>query len=205
MVSSVEKTSSGAVISGFEYAFDAMGRLSYEKNLAKQIKVCYTYDVLSRVIQRKTIKLSDNSEVIETYSYNSAGNLCTACGNESFGYDGSNRLTSFNGKPVTYDADGNMLEASAGKFTYDSANRLITADTRYYAYDVEGTRISTQRGEDVTKFVYNVNARLSQLLVMTENNAKKLSISNIPTEAIRLVYFKNHIIIIPTPDAVIIS
>ena len=65
-----------------------------------------------------------------------------------------------------------MLEASAGKFTYDSANRLITADTRYYAYDVEGTRISTQRGEDVTKFTYNVNARLSQLLVMTENNAE---------------------------------
>ena len=150
---------------------NTMGRLSYEKNLAKQIKVCYTYDVLSRVIQRKTIKLSDNSEVIETYSYNSAGNLCTACGNESFRYDGSNRLTSFNGKPVTYDADGNMLEASAGKFTYDSANRLITADTRYYAYDVEGTRISTQRGEDVTKFVYNVNARLSQLLIKTENNA----------------------------------
>ena len=64
-----------------------------------------------------------------------------------------------------------MLEASAGKFTYDSANRLITADTRYYVYDVEGTRVSTQRGEDVTKFVYNVNARLSQLLIKTENNA----------------------------------
>ena len=172
LVSSVEKTSSGAVISGFEYAFDAMGRLSYEKNVAKQIEIWYTYDVLSRVIQRKTIKLSDNSEVIETYSYNSAGNLCTACGNESFRYDASNKLTEFNGKPVVYDADGNMLEASIGKFTYDSANRLITADTRYYAYDVEGTRIKTQRGEDVTKFTYNVNARLSQLLVMTENNAE---------------------------------
>ena len=64
-----------------------------------------------------------------------------------------------------------MLEASIGKFTYDSANRLITADTRYYVYDVEGTRIKTQKGEDTTKFIYNVNARLSQLLVKTENNA----------------------------------
>ena len=100
LVSSIEKTSSGTVISGFEYAFDAMGRLSYEKNLAKQIKVCYTYDVLSRVIQRKAIKLSDNSEVIETYSYNSAGNLCTACGNESFRYDANNKLTEFGGKPA---------------------------------------------------------------------------------------------------------
>ena len=148
-----------------------MGRLSYEKNLAKQIKVCYTYDVLSRVIQRKAIKLSDNSEVIETYSYNSAGNLCTACGNESFRYDANNRLTEFSGKPVTYDADGNMLEASIGKFTYDSANRLTVAGTRYYSYDVEGTRIKTQKGEDTTEFVYNVNARLSQLLIKTENNA----------------------------------
>ena len=171
LVSSIEKTSSGTVISGFEYAFDAMGRLSYEKNLAKQIKVCYTYDVLSRVIQRKTVKLSDNSEVIETYSYNSAGNLCTACGNESFRYDANNKLTEFGGKPVTYDADGNMLEASIGKFTYDSANRLTVAGTRYYSYDVEGTRIKTQKGEDTTEFVYNVNARLSQLLVKTENNA----------------------------------
>ena len=171
LVSSIETTATGTVISGFEYAFDVMGRLSYEKNVAKQIEVWYTYDVLSRVIQRKTVKLSDNSEVIETYSYNSAGNLCTACGNESFRYDASNKLTEFNGKPVTYDADGNMLEASIGKFTYDSANRLTVAGTRYYVYDVEGTRIKTQKGEDTTKFVYNVNARLSQLLIKTENNA----------------------------------
>ena len=64
-----------------------------------------------------------------------------------------------------------MLEAYIGKFTYDSANRLVTAGTRYYAYDVEGTRIKTQKGEDTTKFIYNVNARLSQLLVKVENNA----------------------------------
>ena len=64
-----------------------------------------------------------------------------------------------------------MLEASIGKFTYDSANRLTIAGTRYYTYDVEGTRIKTQKGEDTTKFVYNVNARLSQLLIKTENNA----------------------------------
>ena len=51
------------------------------------------------------------------------------------------------------------------------ANRLITAGTRYYVYDVEGTRIKTQKGEDTTEFVYNVNARLSQLLIKTENNA----------------------------------
>ncbi len=63
-----------------------------------------------------------------------------------------------------------MTSHHLGKFTYDSANRLITADTRYYAYDVEGTRIKTQKGEDTTKFTYNVNARLSQLLVKTENN-----------------------------------
>ena len=55
----------------------------------------------------------------------------------------------------------------------NSANRLITADTRYYAYDVDGTRIKTQRGEDVPKFAYNINARLSQLLVKTENNVVK--------------------------------
>ena len=54
---------------------------------------------------------------------------------------------------------------------HDSANRLITVGTRYYVYDVEGTRIKTQKGEDTTKFIYNVNARLSQLLVKAENNA----------------------------------
>ena len=64
-----------------------------------------------------------------------------------------------------------MAIASIGNFTYDSANRLTVAGTRYYAYDVEGTRIKTQKGEDTTEFVYNVNARLSQLLIKTENNA----------------------------------
>ena len=37
-------------ISGFEYVYDKLGRISSETDLAKNVKLCYTYDELLRVI-----------------------------------------------------------------------------------------------------------------------------------------------------------
>ncbi len=77
----VERTSGNVVISGFEYTYDDLSRIAEEKILAGAVKVCYTYDALSRVTGRTVRRLSDNSVVSsESFTYDAAGNVTGASG-----------------------------------------------------------------------------------------------------------------------------
>lgn len=62
-------------------------------------------------------------------------------------YGTDNRLATYNGQPVTYDADGNMTTGplgsdTASQFTYDSRNRLMSAGGLTYTYDALYTRVA---------------------------------------------------------------
>ena len=95
VISTVERSSSGTVIVGYEYSYDALGRILSEIHLAKNIKYDYTYDSLSRVVKRTCTKLSDNTITEESYNYDAAGNItsCTvSSGSNTFVYDQNNRL-----------------------------------------------------------------------------------------------------------------
>ena len=48
VTSTVERTASGGVITGFEYTYDDLSRIIEEKALANSTKMCYTYDSLNR-------------------------------------------------------------------------------------------------------------------------------------------------------------
>lgn len=94
----------------------------------------------------------------------------------SLSFDADDELTSFNGSPVTEDADGNMVNGPVGApggqfgaYTYDSRNRLTSAGGVNYAYDAENRRTSSQAGASITKYVNNPNATLWQ--VLTANNS----------------------------------
>ena len=174
VISTVERSSSGTVIAGYEYSYDNLGRILSEIHLAENVKYEYTYDILSRVTKRICTNLSDNTATEETYAYDDAGNIisCTVnCGCDSFVYDRNNRLISYNGQAVTYDADGNMLSALLNgtemQFAYDSANRLISAGGNSYTYNAENVRVRNLCGEIETTYAYNTNGRLSRLLVKT--------------------------------------
>ena len=69
VTSTVERTASGVVITGFEYTYDDLSRIIEEKVLANSTKLCYTYDNLSRVTARTVKNLSDNS-VVSTETFN---------------------------------------------------------------------------------------------------------------------------------------
>ena len=174
VIPTVERSSSGTVIVGYEYTYDDLGRILSEIHLAKNIKYDYTYDSLSRVTKRTLTNLSDNTTSEEVYAYDNAGNItsCTVSnGANTFVYDQNNRLISYNGQAVTYDMDGNMLSATLNgaqmSFVYDSANRLISAGQNSYTYNVEDVRVRNLCGESETTYAYNTNGRLSQLLVKT--------------------------------------
>ena len=169
VTSTVERTATGAVITGFEYTYDDLSRIIEEKVLANSTKMCYTYDSLSRVTARTVKKLSDNSVVsTETFNYDAAGNV-TSAPDSSFQYDTNNRLISFNGNTVSYDLDGNMLSNGSLTCTYDSANRLVSAGGHTYTYNSEDVRIRNLCAEEDTTYTYNTNAKLSMLLMKTTN------------------------------------
>ena len=64
VVSTVEKTAGGVVITGFEYTYGDLSRIIEEKALENSTKICYTYDELSRVTSRTVKKLSDNVGIV---------------------------------------------------------------------------------------------------------------------------------------------
>ena len=167
VTSTVERTATGAIITGFEYTYDDLSRIIEEKHLDKNTKFCYTYDNLSRVTARTVKKLSDNSVVsTETFSYDAAGNV-TSAPDSSFQYDTNNRLISFNGNTVSYDLDGNMLSNGTLTCTYDSANRLVSAGGHTYTYNAEDVRIRNLCADENTTYTYDTNCRLSKLLCKT--------------------------------------
>ena len=169
VTSTVERTATGAVITGFEYTYDDLSRIIEEKVLANSTKMCYTYDSLSRVTARTVKKLSDNSVVsTETFTYDAAGNI-TDSPDSCFQYDTNNRLVIFNGNSVSYDLDGNMLNNEELSFTYDSANRLVSAGGHTYTYNAEDVRIRNLCADADTTYTYDTNCKLSKLLCKTTN------------------------------------
>ncbi len=93
-------------------------------------------------------------------------------------YDADNRLATFNGQAVSHDLDGNMTYGPLTNdtfvsYTYDARNRLVqvggtgsTPSMGYY-YDPTGNRVAMTNHSNgqVTRFVVNPNAKLSQVLI----------------------------------------
>jgi len=166
VTSTVERTADGAVITGFEYTYDDLSRIVEEKVLADSIKMCYTYDDLGRVTARSKKTLDGVLISAEVFSHDAAGNVTSACGS-CVQYDTNNRLTVFDGNPVYYDRDGNMLDNGVCCFGYDSANRLVRVCDYEYAYNAEDVRIRKLCDTEDTLYTYNTNAKLTQLLTKT--------------------------------------
>lgn len=115
-----------------------------------------------------------------SFDYNAAGNITEEKGlNEnltitngeiSMTYGKGNRLLTYNGEEVKYDADGNMtygpLDGKMVNFTYDARNRLIEAGNTSYQYDAENNRIGKIEGGNKTTYVVDTNSStLSRVLV----------------------------------------
>ena len=49
VISTVEISSSGTVIVGYEYSYDALGRILSEKHLAENVKYEYNYDAAGNI------------------------------------------------------------------------------------------------------------------------------------------------------------
>jgi RHS repeat-associated protein len=121
-----------------------------------------------------------------SYTYDEHGNIIKTTGKEGgdtglltdavMTYDEDNRLITYNGEQVSYDAEGNMLHGPLnGKmadYEYDCRNRLIRVteedgSVTAYEYDAENTRTAVIKDGKKTVYVTDKNTTYSQTLTET--------------------------------------
>ena len=166
VISTVEKTSAGAVISGFEYTYDNLSNIVEEKVLAKNEKMCYTYDELNRVIKRTVKNLNNEILSEETFTHDAAGNV-TDAPDSCFGYDTNNRLTVFNGNSVSHKMNQkNKIFKTRGRrfLRPHSLHRLLcegqtilirTVFVRFILYTVRAAAVNRKESKNGRRLHYS--------------------------------------------------
>jgi RHS repeat-associated protein len=140
------------------------------------------YNVAGQLVQQ--VEKDNHGELISQFdfSYDAAGNILkeqklpkpesVSLPPVTMTYSVANRLATYNGQAVNFDADGNMvsgpLSGEMANFRFDSRNRLVSAGETSYRYDAENQRL----GVNQTSYVINSQPALSQVLVKEENGTK---------------------------------
>lgn len=131
------------------YHYDSLNQLTREDNAYLNKTIVYSYD------------LGGNLQEAKEYAYQT-GDTLTGTGTtiKSYTYGDSNwkdRLTSYNGNAITYDAIGNPLSYYNGfTFTWQKGRQLGSAtngtDTITYGYNPDGYRTSKTVNGVTTKY-----------------------------------------------------
>ena len=151
--------SAGAFLQALEYAYDAVGNVSWIKdNLAGGVQThSFSYDGMDRLLSAGAAPAGDGGEYSESYSYDSAGRLVNGPRGNSYVYgDAAHKhaVTAVSGgHSYAYDANGNLTSRTTGgqtlSFTYDAENRLVSvsgAATAGFVYDYVGDHYEVSGG-----------------------------------------------------------
>ncbi len=166
------------------YEYDVNGNLTRTVRPNGTEEIC-TYNETGLLVEQKDIC---GEEVLThyTYTYDGYGNITTIQGTETtdtkegisslisarMTYDADNRLLTYNGQELQYDADGNMtygpVDGIMSELVYDCRNRLVSAGGVTYTYDAENIRIKAETAKYVEEYVTDtVSSSLSRVLTMT--------------------------------------
>jgi YD repeat-containing protein len=136
----------GSSNTGFSYG-NANRRTSV--TLPNGVSVAYAYDNNSR-ITGITYQLGANTLRNLTYSYDQLGRRTQVDGTfartnlpgavASATYDAANELTNWNGTPISYDLNGNMLSDGTNAFSWNARNQVATLNSASLQYDGFGRR-----------------------------------------------------------------
>lgn len=129
--------------------------------LPNGVTVSYAYDQASHVTGI-SYQLGANNLGGLTYTYDQLGHRTQVSGSfartalpatvVSATYDAANQVTNWNGTPVSYDANGNVLSDGVNTLSWDARNQLSSANGTSLSYDAFGRRIQNLQG---TSFVYD--------------------------------------------------
>ena len=154
------KTTSGATLGGFEYEYDAVGRIVSRSHAmgSNAFDRVYAYDDLDRLA-------SDDGV---TYAYDAAGNRMARTENGAtvtYALGVGDRLASWTGGSYTYDIAGNVTRIERDgrptlDLTWNGLYQLVSVSTNgvfaeCYEYDALGRRVSTTSLSGTTRHVYD--------------------------------------------------
>ncbi len=164
-----------------QYQYDPNGRLISEIR-PNGTRVTRRYDAAGQLLQQ--VDTDNQGQIISQFDfrYDAAGNLIEeivtpevegeALTPVQMTYTAANRLATYNGQAVRFDADGNLtfspVSGQMAELQFDSRNRLVQAGGIRYRYDAENQRV----GVNETNYVVNSQPELSQVLVKEEDGRK---------------------------------
>ena len=162
------------------YSYDANGRL-LETHRPDGSVESRTYNEAGSLIQ--ILDKNQGGTIITRFdiNYDAAGNITDEYSNLSdptntgqsseITCTSDNRLATYNGQIVSYDADGNItygpLDGQMTSYSFDSSNRLTAAGNSSYTYDAEGNRTGVNINGEQYDYIINPHSSLSQVLVRT--------------------------------------
>lgn len=131
----------------YEYEYDDAGRL-VSKELNNNVVQEFTYDEAGQLLTDKNY----DTNTIYTYSYDAGGNINSVVSDVISGTSNpsaetftnvNDRLTNYNGIPIQYDENGNMLNDDYLTYEWNENNQIKQASR------------STQNGIDYFRYKYN--------------------------------------------------
>ncbi|WP_342315699.1 RHS repeat-associated core domain-containing protein [Lysobacter sp. FW306-1B-D06B] len=166
----IRSEGSGAGGLDLGFGWDAVGNLVtlQASSFALPPRVSFGYDALHRLT---TFKDGPTGTVIESYSYDAAGNrtsFTNAGGAQPYAYPSdSHRLGAIGAAARAYDPAGNItsIGGESREYTYDAAGRMQTvkrdnAVAMQYAYNGLGEQVRRHVEGKSTYFVYDRNGQL---------------------------------------------
>ncbi len=154
------------------YGYDKNGNITSINNTDDSVFEKYSYDNLNQL----TSALSEQDDYYIKYTYDTAGNILTKktyssayymSNNESllestvnYTYDSTlkDKLISYDGKSISYDAIGNMMSFDSQTFTW-LGRRLVSyakgGITTNYTYNSDGIRTKKVSGSTTTDYCLN--------------------------------------------------
>ncbi|HEX3744765.1 MAG TPA: RHS repeat-associated core domain-containing protein [Bryobacteraceae bacterium] len=145
----------GAVLSEFDYTYDALGRRTGMN--APAGAWTYQYDAAGQIV---SVTMPGGSV---QYQYDADGNRTASTNGTGASYLTNNldEYTQAGSAAYSYDADGNLISGAGWTYSYDDENRLVgmasATDTWSYQYDGLGNRVSATHNGTVTRYLNDVS------------------------------------------------
>jgi len=158
------------------YSYDPAGQLT-AKSLPNGILTHYQYDAAGRLTQLSHSKADGSALSSIGYTYDENGNRIsqsrTSLPDTPFTatYDAANRMLTYNGYALSYDANGNLIQRNTGQgpvnYSWDARNRLTQISgpngSASFKYDALGRRIEKTVNGQTVQYLYDGVQAIAEL------------------------------------------